>query len=265
MSAEPQVWHYGLMAERWGRYIQDAPELPYFERMIGRFGQPVLDLACGAGRLLIPLLRAGIDIDGCDISADMLAYPAQRAREEGLATNLYAQQMHRLDLPRRYNTIYMCDSFGLAGSRENDLQALRRCREHLHDGGALLFNIQAEYTSADSWDAWLPQERARLPQPWPQEGSRRVAADGSENVAYFRLVDLDPLQQTYTREARLDKVVEGQIVASETYTLRGSMYLKSEVLLMLQVAGFSDISVYGDYGSQPAAAASEEINFVAIK
>jgi 2-polyprenyl-3-methyl-5-hydroxy-6-metoxy-1,4-benzoquinol methylase len=32
----------------------------------------VLDVACGSGRLLLPLLRAGIDIDGCDISGDML-------------------------------------------------------------------------------------------------------------------------------------------------------------------------------------------------
>ena len=265
MTDEPAVWHYGLMAERWGEYIHDAPELPYFIEEIGRFGQPVLDLACGAGRLLLPLLRAGIEVDGCDISDDMLAFPRQKAAAEGLHTNLYAQQMHTLNLPRRYKTIYICDSFGLAGSREKDLQALRCCYEHLQDGGALLLNIQAEYTAAESWDSWLPQQRSELPQPWPQEGSVRTAVDGSENVGYFRLVDLDPLEQTYTRQVRLEKRVDGETVASEEYTLRGNMYLKSEVLLMLQAAGFQNVGVFGDYAGHPATAESEEINFVAVK
>src|SRR6266511_2418284 len=53
---------------------QCLPELPFFQQAIARFGQPVLDLACGTGRLLVPLLYAGIDIDGCDISGDMLQH-----------------------------------------------------------------------------------------------------------------------------------------------------------------------------------------------
>jgi SAM-dependent methyltransferase len=265
MTNQPIVWHYGLMAERWAKTINETPELAYFERQIGRFGQPVLDLACGVGRLLMPLLRAGIAIDGCDISEDMLAYPAARAGEEGLAAHLYAQQMHELDLPRRYKTIYICDSFGLSGSRANDLETLRRCYEHLQYGGALLFNIQPEYTSPEDWAVWVPDGRSDLPEPWPEEGSRRTAADGSENIAYFRSLELDPLEQTFVNEVRLEKVVRGVITATEQYTLKGNMYFKNEVLLMLQAAGFSDISVTGDYSDQPATSTSKEILFTAIK
>ena len=265
MTDQPIVWHYGLMAERWAETINETPELAYFERQIGRFGQPVLDLACGVGRLLVPLLRAGIEIDGCDISPDMLSYPARRAGEEGLKVNLYTQRMHELDLPRRYKTIYICDSFGLSGSRANDLETLRRCYEHLHPGGALLLNIQAEYMSPEEWAMWVPEGRAKLPEPWPEEGSRRSAADGSENIAYFRSLNLDPLEQTFVNEVRLEKVVDGVVTATERYTLKGNMYFKNEVLLMLRVAGFSDISVTGDYGDEPATAASKEILFTAVK
>lgn len=265
MSDEPVVWHYGLMAERWGEYIHDAPEAAYFTKMIDRFGQPALDLGCGAGRLLLPLLEASIDIDGCDISGDMLVYCQNRARAEGYRPTLYESPMNEIDLPRRYRTIYICDSFGLAGSREKDLETLRRCYEHLHDGGALLLNIQAEYTDRESWNDWLSDRRATLPEPWPEEGSVRTGADGSENTAYFRFVDLNPLEQTYTREVRLEKRIDGRLAASQKYTLKGNMYLKSEVLLLLQAAGFSEIGVYGDYSDETATPESEEINFVAVK
>ena len=262
---DPVVWHYGLMAERWGEFLTDAPELPFFLGEIERYGQPVLDLACGAGRLLLPLLAAGVDVDGCDISQDMLDRCRAAASTAGYDPALYAQPMHAFDLPRRYRTIYMCDSFGLSGSRENDLETLRRCYDHLEDGGALVVGIDAEYTSADSWDQWLPEERRALPEAWPDDAPRRVAADGSEHIARFRFVSVDPLEQTYTREVRLEKWQAGSLVASEEYRLRGNMYLKSEVVLMLRVAGFRAINVRGDYTGEPATADHDKLIFAAIR
>lgn len=265
MTDEPVVWHYGLMAERWAEGINETPELPFFEKAIGQFGQPVLDVACGTGRLLLPLLRAGIEIDGCDISVDMLHHCRQKVTAEGFQPHLYEQPMDDFDIPRRYQTIYICGSFGLAGSREKDAATLRCCYEHLQDGGALLLNIQAEYTSPEAWSEWLPENRKHLPEDWPTEGNKRVAADGSENIAYFRTVALDPLEQSYTREVRLEKWVEGVQVATETYTLRGNMYFKNEVFFMLQAAGFSEIIVTGDFSDEPATAVHEELVFTAIK
>ncbi len=56
-----------------------------------------------------------------------------------------------------------------------------------------------------------------------------------------------------------------QLVASEEYTLRGNMYLKPELLLMLKVAGFREVAVYGDYADEPATADHEELIFIALK
>lgn len=265
MTDEPVVWHFGLMAERWAETIHDAPEVPFFKKAIVQFGQHVLDVACGTGRVLLPLLQAGIDVDGCDISGDMLDHCRRKAAKAGYSPNLYQQPMHAFEIPRRYKTIYICDSFGLAGSRENDLATLQRCYEHLEDGGVLLLNIQAEYTTPEAWDTWLRENREALPQPWPTEGSRRVAADGSESIAYFRIVYVDPLEQHYVRQVRLEKWVSGERIAAEEYTLRGNMYLKNEVKLMLRVAGFREISIYGDYTQEIATADHEELNFMAIK
>ena len=265
MRDEPVVWHYGLMAERWAESINETPELPFFEKAIARFGQPVLDVACGTGRLLLPLLRAGINVDGCDISGDMLHHCRTKATREGFSPHLYEQPMHAFEIPRKYKTIYICGSFGLAGSRENDLATLQRCHEHLENGGALLLNIQAEYTSPESWNLWLSEARHRLPQAWPKKGRRRVASDGSENIAYFRYIDIDPLGQSYTQQVRIERWVSGEMMTSEEYILRGNMYLKNEVLLMLKVAGFREIVVQGDYTDEPATSDHEELIFTAIK
>lgn len=262
---DPLVWHYGLMAERWAEFNIDAPEAPFFLRQIERFGQPVLDAACGTGRVLLPLLRAGIDADGNDFSADMLSHCRRKAESAGFHPQLTAQSMHALDLSRRYKTIYICDSFGLSGSRDNDLETLRRCHVHLEDGGALIVNIQAEYTDPEAWSQWLGENRAKLPQPWPEPGPRRIASDGSEHVDLFRVVDVDPLEQTYTREVRLEKWRDGALVVAEEYALRGNMYFKPELLLMLQVAGFRNIVVTGDYTDAPATLYSAEIVFTAIR
>jgi len=263
MADEPLVWHYGLMAERWAEFNTDASEAPYFLRKIARYGQPALDVACGTGRVLLSMLRAGMDVDGCDISQDMLNHCQRKAASEGFKPNLYNQPMHAFELPRKYKTIYICGSFGLAGSRAKDLETLKRCYAHLEDGGALLLNIEAEYTSPEAWNWWLSENRGALPQPWPEKGDARIASDGSEHYGQFRLVSIDPLEQSYVRQVRLEKWKNGEFVASEEYTLRGNMYFKNEVLLMLQVAGFRDISVYGDYTDEPATADHEELVFEA--
>jgi SAM-dependent methyltransferase len=265
MSDDPVIWHYGLMAERWAEFNTEAREVPFFLQQIARHGQPVLDVACGTGRVLLPLLRAGIDVDGCDISKDMLHYCQSKATKEGFNPGLYNQPMHAFDLPRKYKTIYICDSFGLAGGREKDLETLRRCYAHLEEDGVLLVNIQAEYTSAESWDWWLSEKRKVLPQPWPEDGRRSVATDGSEHFARFRLVDVDSLEQSFTRQVRLEKWQSGKLIASEEYTLRGDMYLKNELLLMLKVAGFREIMVRGDYTDEPATVDHEELVFIVMK
>ena len=79
MNEPVQTWHYGLMARHWAENNTTGPEIAYFQQQIEQYGQPVLDAGCGTGRLLIPFLRAGLDVDGCDISGDMLAYCRQAA------------------------------------------------------------------------------------------------------------------------------------------------------------------------------------------
>jgi SAM-dependent methyltransferase len=107
VTEQPQTWHYGLIARYWAEFNDDFRpyEIPYFRKFIEDDGQPALDVACGTGRLLLPYLRAGLDVDGCDVSADMIAACREKAEHEGIKPNLHVQPMHQLELPRRYQTL----------------------------------------------------------------------------------------------------------------------------------------------------------------
>jgi SAM-dependent methyltransferase len=265
MRDEPLTWFHGLIAERTAEFCPDARQVPFFQREIARFGQPALDLGCGVGRLLLPLLRAGLDVDGCDVSGDMLRHCRDKAAAQGLQPRLYQQPMHTLDLPRKYGTIFICASFNLAGNREHGLATLRRCLAHLQDGGALLLDIDAEYAWHEGWEKWEPARRKTLPEPWPKEKTRRIAADGSEYIEQQRMLTVNPLEQSMVRQVRIEKWVSGKLVSSQEYTQHRTMYLPNEVLLMLQVAGFREISMRDAYNDEPATPDSKTLLFTALK
>lgn len=265
MTASIQTWHYGLMADFWAEFKTDTPEVPHYLDAIRRFGEPVLDLACGTGRILLPLLRAGIDVDGCDVSEDMLRFARDSATREGFSPHLVAQPMHELELPRRYRTIIICGSFGLGGSRDNELECLRRCHAQLEPGGALIVNLVMEYGSRAAWSNWLSESRSTLPNPWPERGAPRVARDGSQHFMQIRVLDVDPLAQTYTREVRLEKWAGDRLLASENYTLRGNLYLSRELLLMFRSAGFRDVTIHGGFTSEAATTGHGELLFTAVR
>jgi hypothetical protein len=195
----------------------------------------------------------------------MLAHCRERAAQDGLAAQLYQQAMHAFALPRAYRTIYICDSFGIGGEREHDVETLRRCYRHLAPGGTLVFSHDPPYANAEHWSAWLPEARRQLPQAWPATGQRRRAADGDELELRARLLDLDPLEQRLTLQMRATLWRAGRRAAEEEHTLRTGLYFRNELLLLLAQAGFGEVTVRGGYTDAAPTAEDMRLVFIARK
>src|SRR5205807_1957557 len=90
------------------------------------------------GRVLAPLIAAGVDADGLDADADMLAAARARIGASGGRARLERADMRDFTMPRRYRLIFIAfNSFLHNETRADQLATLRTCREHLVSGGAL--------------------------------------------------------------------------------------------------------------------------------
>ncbi len=262
----PQIWHDGLVAREWAEFVTEGgPEAAYYQKLIETSGQPVLDLGCGSGRLLLPYLQAGLDVDGCDYSPDMLAVCQAGAAQEGLSPRLYAQAMHELDLPRRYRTIFTCGVIGLGGEQRLTMQAMQRCYEHLRPGGTFAFNYMVRWNDPPAWMSRLPEHRRSLPQAWPAATERKRLADGTELEIAARTVETDPLENVATRQIRARLWRAGELLKEEIHTQKVDDYSKHELVLMLEHAGFREIQLFGDFSDEPAMADHKELIFIARK
>lgn len=264
---DAETWHYGVIARYWAEFNDDfrPHELPYFQRRIESGGEPALEVGCGTGRLLVPYLRAGLDVDGCDVSADMVALCREKAEREGLSPRLWVQPMHELDPPRKYRTVYVCGAFGLGSTRAQDRSALRRFYEALEQDGTLLLDIEVPYADEPAWRYWPNKERAALPEEARPPSGRRPASDGSEYGLSSQIVELDPLEQRLTYEMRAQLWRNDELVEDELRTLHINLYFKNELVLLLEQAGFEEVVVEGDHNGNAPTAEDEFITFAATR
>ena len=59
-------------------------EIPFFVKQAQLAGGPVLEVACGTGRITLPIARAGLDVTGLDVSRPMLELARRKAEAERL-------------------------------------------------------------------------------------------------------------------------------------------------------------------------------------
>ena len=243
---EPSTADYeyrGLMAATWD-YLRGDPsgrdDRDYYWAMIQQYGEPVLDVGCGTGRLLVDLLASGLDIDGVDISPEMLAICETKALKRGLVPRLYAAAIETMSLSRRYRTIIAPSSvLQLITDVEDAHQAVTKLHEHLLPGGALIAPFMT------LWRAGMLLQRE-----W--ENAQLRVEDGALLQRMGR-VWYDPQGECEHTEDLYQVLVEGEVVAVEHHrrSPASRSYSQAQAHKLFVDAGFLNVNVRRGFTYEP--------------
>jgi SAM-dependent methyltransferase len=228
------------------RYLADVDVHIGFAR---RFGGPLLELACGSGRLLAPLVAAGFSVTGVDSSAPMLERARVRLDHLGLDATLIQQRIEHLQLENQFRMIIVgLDSFGLLLTRDAQLAALRAAREHAtHDGRLVLDLANGNLRGANEPGEELLHDLT-LPDP-----------DTGRPITKFILRRPRPSEQLDELMFFYDEQDERGYLRRSMVELKLRWFTRFELELLLQTAGWQMDEVYGDYDLTPFGGASDRL------
>jgi ubiquinone/menaquinone biosynthesis C-methylase UbiE len=239
MSTEDYEYR-GLIAQAWDLLRGDTSnwaDRPFFRDIIRASGQPALDIGCGTGRLLLDYLADGIDIDGVDVSPEMLEICRQKAQKLGLHPTLYQQHMEALDLPRSYRTIIVpSSSFQLITDLRDAAEAMQRFWSHLEPKGTLVMPFM-------------------IPLDWPATGlivavdwelvAEQVRPEDGLLIRRWTRATYDIEHQLEHTEDRYEVIREGQIIETEHHSRSPATrwYTPAQAIKLYEDAGFTTIRI----------------------
>lgn len=121
-------------------------DLEFYAELAGEAGGPVLELGCGTGRVLLPMLQAGAEVCGLDSSRPMLGVCVEKLAREPEAlrarAHLMLADMRHFSLSRHFSlAVVPFRGFQHLIAVEDQLAALACIREHLLDDGRLVLDL----------------------------------------------------------------------------------------------------------------------------
>jgi len=210
-------------------------------------GGPVLELGCGTGRVLIQTARAGVEITGLDLSAEMLMWCKKKLdaepEEVRARTELVHSDMRSFELGRKSNLVTI--TFGPFNSLltvEDQLNCLSCVHRHLNDGGRLVFDVFL----AQPMVLFIQEETPIVANQPPF-----MMPDGRSVTWGLRFRDTDYqnqiIHENLTYDIRYPDGHEEHLV----YPSDVRFYFGYEVEHLLARAGFAVEAVYGDFDKTP--------------
>lgn len=239
----PPYEYYGMMAEFWDLFRGDTSTWEdrfFYLEAVRKYGQPVLAVGCGTGRILLDFMQQGLDIDGVDNSPDMLARLQEKAEKLSLQPNVHQQEMHQLSLPRKYQVILVpSSSFQLLLDASLPPLALNCFYEHLLPGGVLVMPFMTLCKEGDPLESESTREALR-----PEDGA---------TIRRWQHSRFDPETDFEHTIDRYQILRDGEVIASEEHSQSPATrsYTQRQASALYRAAGFTDIQVFHEFTFEP--------------
>jgi SAM-dependent methyltransferase len=212
-------------------------DLIFYLHIARQASGPVLEVGCGSGRVLLPLVEAGIEVTGIDTSAAMLALTR---RKVGDRATLIEGDMRTVTLPGRYALIIISiNTFMHLQTTADQLAALTNLARHLTPDGQLIIDLPA----GDELAHQDPNARLTLDKTFLDAATgRQVLKLTASHVDWVR----QRQEITYIYDELLESGIRRTVVPM---TLR--YVFRYELMLLLEKAGYDLVALYGDYDMSP--------------
>jgi hypothetical protein len=235
--------HYEDPAYYTVTYRDRRHDVAYYVQQARLSRGPVLEYGAGNGRIGLHIARAGVAVDGVDLSQPMLTDFERRLSHEPpqvrARVRLHNGDMRELRLERRFPLVIAPFNVLLHLYDRRDMEAfLARVREHLTDEGYFLFDFSVPQ----------PADLARDPErSYPAPDLRHP--ETGEAVGYAERFEYDPLRQLLL--VRLDFTPKSGASAF-TVPLTHRQYFPREMEALLHYNGFEEILFSADFTDLPA-------------
>ena len=229
-------------------------DIPFWVELARAARGPSLEIGCGTGRVMIPVLEAGAEVDGLDLDAGMLSHLEHKVRALGRKVRLLRSDMRDFTMPRRYALVMApFRVFMHLVSTDDQLRTLRCVREHLEPGGAFVFNL------------FYPNLASIV----THDGERRLSIETTDPET-GRVVEVYDVSR-YDRVAQIVRV-EREVVRvtdSGREAIRAEFHLRwtyrYEIELLLAAAGFPRWDLWGGFDHRPLEKDTDEMVIQAWK
>jgi SAM-dependent methyltransferase len=253
-----QPWADAQLASLYDVFSFDG-DLPLYLELAKAQGGRVLEVACGSGRVLVPLVRGGCDVIGVDISPHMLALTRQKLDAElplAGSARLVQADMREFELAERDLdlAIVAVKSVAYLTEREDQLRCLSRIAAHLRPGGLLAIDFM--HPRPDWVGAPTGSMRDDLLQRVPGRGFTLSRVESVVSTDLARQVRV--IRSIYELIDDHGAVIEKRFVE---WPYRWTYRFEAEHLL--ERAGFDVEAVYGGYQREPFASESAAMLFLA--
>jgi SAM-dependent methyltransferase len=229
-----------------------ADDLDLYLQLADVIGDPILELGCGTGRVLLPLAKAGHRVTGIDRSAAMLDRARNLLSKEAGADLV---TLHRAEMTEADHApggpfglaIFSLNGFMHLAEPGEQRAALEAARRALDPRGMMIIDIMNPFSDMlSAFDGRVQHE------------ARRTLYDKT-HVDRFSARTHDPVMQHIETDLWYDVVdAEGRLRRVRTHFPMRYVF-PAEMELLLEVTGFVEWKLYGSYELDPFESHSERL------